>query len=116
VHLALGRAQALTDAARCYAYATVTELWQTLHDGQAPTQDLRLRFRLMFAHVTQSCRDAIGHLFTATGASAIYQRNLLERRFRDINTIAQHALAHDRTFETAGKALLGLPLDDPMFC
>jgi acyl-CoA dehydrogenase-like protein len=59
---------------------------------------------------------AAGHLFTAAGASAIYQRNMLERRFRDINTISQHALAHNRTFETAGKALLGLPIDEPMFC
>jgi len=70
----------------------------------------------MLAHVNQSCRDAVGYLFAAAGGSAIYRRNLLERRFRDINTISQHALAHNRTFETAGKALLGLPIDEPMFC
>jgi indole-3-acetate monooxygenase len=116
VYQALGRAQALTDAARCYAYATVTELWHVLRDGQLPNDQLRVRFRLMLAQVTQSCRDAVGCLFTAAGASAIYRHNLLERRFRDMNTISQHALAHDRTFETAGKALLGLPVNEPMFC
>jgi alkylation response protein AidB-like acyl-CoA dehydrogenase len=116
VHQALGRAEALAGAARCYAYATVAELWQVLRDGQAPDDELRLRFRLMLTHVIHSCRDAVGYLFAAAGGSAIYQRNPLERRFRDINTISQHALAHDRTFETAGKALLGLPIDEPMFC
>ncbi|MDQ2882555.1 MAG: acyl-CoA dehydrogenase family protein [Actinomycetota bacterium] len=116
VHQALGRAEALTGAARCYAYATVAELWQVLCDGQVPEDELRVRFRLMLAQVTQNCRDAVGYLFTAAGGSAIYRRNMLERRFRDIHTISQHALAHDRTFETAGKALLGLPLDEPMFC
>jgi alkylation response protein AidB-like acyl-CoA dehydrogenase len=116
VQQALGRAEALLGAARSYAYATVGELWDVLCDGGEPNEELRVRFRLMLAHVNQSCRDAVGQLFTATGGSAIYTRNPIERRFRDVNTLSQHALAHDRTFELAGKALLGLPLSEPMFC
>jgi alkylation response protein AidB-like acyl-CoA dehydrogenase len=115
VHEALGRAEALTSAARAYAYATVTELWHVLRDGRLPDPDQRVRFRLMLAQVNQICRDAVELLFRASGGSGVYRRNPIERRFRDVNTIAGHALAQDRNFETAGRALLGLPVDEPMF-
>lgn len=115
LHDAVGRAEAMTVAARTYAYATVADLWRVLGAGEDPSQEQRVRFRLMLAQVNQTCRDAVDLLFTSAGGAAIYQRNPLERRFRDAHTLSAHALAQNRNFETAGKALLGLSVNEPMF-
>lgn len=115
LHDAVGRAEALTEGARTYAYGTIADLWRVLRDGEDLDADQRVRFRLMLAQVNQTCRAAVDLLFTSAGGSAVYQRNPLERRFRDAHTMTGHALAQDRNFETAGKALLGLPVTEPMF-
>ena len=46
--------------------------------------------------------------YQAAGSSAIFQSNPFERRFRDMNTVAQQAQGQPVNFEHAGTALLGL--------
>ena len=45
---------------------------------------------------------------SAAGTNAVYEKNPLERHFRDIHVALQHGAALPVHMESAGKALLGL--------
>ena len=46
--------------------------------------------------------------YQAAGATAIFENNAFERRFRDMNTVAQQAQGQPVKFEHAGMVLLGI--------
>ncbi len=46
--------------------------------------------------------------YQAAGSSAIFENNPFERRFRDVNTVAQQAQGQPINLEQAGMALLGV--------
>jgi hypothetical protein len=45
--------------------------------------------------------------FALGGGSALYETSPLQRRLRDLHAAAQHAVAHQRHYVSAGKLLLG---------
>jgi hypothetical protein len=47
-------------------------------------------------------------VFKAAGGSAVYRKGPLDRCLRDILTMNQHVVATSRTYEMAGRMLLGL--------
>ena len=47
-------------------------------------------------------------VYKAAGGSAVYRKGPLDRCLRDILTMNQHVVATSRTFEMAGRLLLGL--------
>jgi indole-3-acetate monooxygenase len=51
----------------------------------------------------------IDTIYHAAGATAIFQSNPFERRFRDVHTVLQQVQAHFANFELVGQVLLGLP-------
>jgi indole-3-acetate monooxygenase len=55
--------------------------------------------------------DAVYH---AAGATAIFEDNPFERRFRDIHAVSQQVQAHFANFEMVGQVLLGLPSQSKM--
>ena len=61
-------------------------------------------------HEAVRCVDLIFH---AAGTNAVYERNPLERHFRNIHVAVQHAAGLSAHMEAAGKALLGLRPADP---
>ncbi|MCP5111714.1 MAG: hypothetical protein GY953_12850 [bacterium] len=48
----------------------------------------------------------MGH--SAAGATAIRESHPLQRHFRDVHTISQHAFASARRYESVGQLLFGL--------
>lgn len=115
VQLALGKAEAAVAAARSYAEAVIGELWDGLLRGEQPDLDLRARFRLMIVHTGVTCRSAVQALFDACGGSVIFDRHPLQRRLRDLTTIAQHALLQEPNYALSGRVLMGLPPRDEVF-
>ena len=53
--------------------------------------------------------------YHAAGATAIFEANLFERRFRDIHTVVQQYQGRQAHFETVGQVLLGLEPEGAMF-
>ena len=47
--------------------------------------------------------------YHAAGATAIFESNPFERRFRDVHTVMQQVQAQFVNFEMVGQVLLGLP-------
>ncbi|MDX3103357.1 acyl-CoA dehydrogenase family protein [Nonomuraea angiospora] len=112
VQSALGKAEAAVAAARSYAEDVIGELWDVLLRGGQPDLGLRARFRLMIVHTGVTCRSAVQTLFEACGGSVIFDRHPLQRRLRDVTTIAQHALLQEPNYALSGRVLIGLPPHD----
>ena len=52
-----------------------------------------------------------GQTYHAAGATAIFENNPFERRFRDIHSVAQQLQGRQQHFETVGQHLMGLEAD-----
>ena len=51
-----------------------------------------------------------GSAAIAAGATAIFENNPFERRFRDMHAVSQQAQAQFAIYEVIGRHFLGLPL------
>jgi alkylation response protein AidB-like acyl-CoA dehydrogenase len=95
-------------SARSYLIERIKTVW----DGGLPPHEwpLEHRARLRIASTNAVCqaRDTVAFAYQAAGATAIFASNPFERRFRDMNTVAQQAQGQPVNFEHGGMALLGL--------
>ena len=69
--------------------------------------DQRARLRLACTHAIMQARDTVAYVYQAAGSSAVLAKNPFERRFRDINAVANQAQGQPTNLEQAGMALLG---------
>jgi alkylation response protein AidB-like acyl-CoA dehydrogenase len=115
VQLGVAQATALVESARTYLYATVAELWAAVQAEQADLAPLRARARLATSHAATASVQSVDLAFGTAGAAAIFTRNTLERRLRDVRAAAAHVMVGPLTYEAAGRAELGLPAAFPFF-
>jgi indole-3-acetate monooxygenase len=108
-------AEATVGAARCYAYGTLEDLWETLCKGERASVRQRAHYRLMMVHCHQIAKQVISVLYDLAATSAIFRSHPLERYMRDIMTACQHRVVHPRMNRPGGRMLLGLDPDEPFF-
>jgi hypothetical protein len=95
-------------SARGYLFEVMSDLWSTLVDGKEPTPTQIARFTTMHTYVVGACVDVVQLVFKAAGGTAVYQKGALDRCLRDVLTMNQHVVGTLRTYEMAGRLLLGL--------
>jgi indole-3-acetate monooxygenase len=103
---AIGRLEGNLRAARAYLYATTSEVWRDLEVTGTYTDGHRVALRLASTwtiHQSTSVVDAAYHM---AGATAVFNANKFERRFRDMHAIAQQIQARDSHYEDVGRAIL----------
>ena len=72
----------------------------------------RVRLRTQVAHVVALCRGAVRSLVEASGASAHFLDNPLQRIHRDLNVMSGHTVYDmDAALELYGRVLVGLELN-----
>jgi indole-3-acetate monooxygenase len=108
VQEAVGRAETLLAAARAYFFDVMGDLWATLLDGRQPSERQLALFSSTYPHVVGVCVDVVQLVYKATGGTAVYQKGPLDRCLRDVLTMNQHVIGTARTYEMAGRLLLGL--------
>jgi alkylation response protein AidB-like acyl-CoA dehydrogenase len=108
VQEAVGRAETLLAAARAYFFHVMGDLWATLVDGRQPSDKQMALFTSAYPHVVGVCVDVVQLVYKAAGGSAVYQKGPLDRCLRDVLTMNQHVVGTLRTYEMAGRLLLGL--------
>ena len=86
--------------------AMVAEASQT----GAPGLEARIMLRVASSNATHQARAVVDTAYHAAGASAIFESNPFERRFRDMHTVSQQVQSHFAVFEAIGQYFLGLPL------
>lgn len=104
----VAQAEANLGAARSYLIDRVNAVWDSGLPPEDWPRDKRARLRLASTYAVNQARDIVAYAYQAAGSSAIFENNAFERRFRDVNTIAQQAQGQPVNMEQAGMALLGV--------
>jgi alkylation response protein AidB-like acyl-CoA dehydrogenase len=107
VQAQLGRAEARLRAARHLLFGTMTEICGDDGIAAPPTMEQRMAIRLASTQAIREARSVGGFAFEAAGATAIFTSGPFDRRFRDLNTIAQQVQGRASHYDTVGRFLLG---------
>lgn len=109
----LAQAVALVRSAKAWLYEVVTKVGEKTVDEAEVSSEERAEFLLAATNATRSSAAAVELAYTAGGASANYRKSPLQRQMRDIHAVTQHIVTAPMQYETSGRLLLGLPLEDP---
>ena len=108
VQTAVGRAEAELGAARAYIYDTTAAIYQTVSAGEEASLEQRAAYRLAGINAFRASKSVVSRMYEAGGGSALYSKSPLDRQWRDISTITQHAFANERVYGEGGRAMMGL--------
>ena len=106
---AVGRADTMLVSARAYLFEVIGDLWDALVAGENSRRRRLPASSPLHTYVVGACVDVVQLVFKAAGGTAVYQKGPLDRCLRDVLTMNQHVMGTLRTYEMAGRLLLGLP-------
>ncbi len=115
VQMRVAEAEALVGAGRAYVKEVVADVLNTLNSGDELSWDQRATFRLACTYTLDSATSAINMMYKVGGGSAVYKPNQLDRILRDIHTAGTHIRFNDLSYICAGKMLMGIDPEDPLF-
>ena len=108
LHRELALAEARLRAARTLLLSTLDEAWEHVAAGGELDMERRMGIRLAATYATHQAREVVDMCWQEAGATAIFQANPFERRFRDMHSVTQQVQARSSHFETVGAHMLGL--------
>ena len=109
----IAQAEAGVRSARALRYQTIDEVWESTLAGNAPTLEQKADLILSTVNAVSSSVEAIEMMFQVAGTSGIQDDSPLQRYFRDIQVMKQHAYASEARYQSLGQVFLGLPSDFP---
>jgi len=104
----VGVAEAQLAAARTFFFAAWEDIWRAAQSNQM-SLDQRVRLRMASIHASQQARQVVEMAYLAAGATAVFESNPFERRFRDMHAVSQQAQSQLSIYEAIGRHFLGLP-------
>lgn len=107
VQLHIGTAETRLRAARAFLFDALGAAWEAAEQSGSIPLDLRFAQRMAATHAIREGGDVVDVVYNAAGASAIFESNPFERRFRDVHAVTQQVQSHLSHLENAGKYLLG---------
>jgi len=108
---ALSTAEATARSTRAFLHDVIGEAWTTAAAGDPLTLEHRRSLRLAACDAAQRCADALITLGREAGGAAVYLREPLQRKIRDGQVAATHAMVAPRIHELTGRLALGLETD-----
>lgn len=115
VQATIARAEALIGSARSYAWTVLSDICEKFDTGATPDERDRALCRLSITHAHTACVQAVDILYEIAGGGAAFEKNQIEQLLRDMRTASQHIVADYKTYEYAGRMLLGMSPGEPMF-
>jgi alkylation response protein AidB-like acyl-CoA dehydrogenase len=109
--VAVAQAEGALGGARSFLLATIDDVWRRVEAGGTLTLVDRARVRIAAAHAVRDATRAVDLVYELGGGSSIYQTSPLQRCFRDVHVVTQHASVASGSLELAGRALLGVDAD-----
>jgi alkylation response protein AidB-like acyl-CoA dehydrogenase len=115
VQAVVAEADVRLHAARGFLVETLRRLEAHAMIHGAPSIDQRMALRAASTFAIRDATRVTEELFALAGATAIFDGDGIERRFRDAHAISQHHQGRLAHLETVGKHLLGVE-SDLRFC
>jgi alkylation response protein AidB-like acyl-CoA dehydrogenase len=112
--VAVGQAEAALRAGRAFLLAAARDIWDeaTSTEAQMVSLDRRTNLRLAATHAIRLAAGIVDSLYTACGATVVFDGHLLHRLFHDMHVITQHSQGRLAHYELVGKHCLGLQIDE----
>ena len=111
----VAQSEARLGAARAFLLGSLDDIWHEAAASGRLTIDDNTTIRLASTWAIHQAREVVDIVYHAAGATAIFENNPFERRFRDIHTVVQQYQGRQAHFETVGQVLLGLQPEGAMF-
>src|SRR6516165_4373237 len=115
VQAQVSQSEARLRGARAFLLGSLDEIWRDVSRSRRLTMDHNTTIRLASTWAIHQACDVVDTAYHAAWATAIFESNPFERRFRDIHTVIQQYQGRQAHFETVGQALLGLEPEGGMF-
>jgi indole-3-acetate monooxygenase len=112
IQVIVGQAEADLRSGRAFLHEAVRDIWNQVAGGGTPTLDQRATLRIAATHAIRLSARIIDAAYSAAGATAVYESQLLQRHFQDIHVITQHLQSRLSHYEMVGRHWLGLPVDE----
>ena len=108
-HQVVAEARIKTDTARVLLHRAADDIQAAARNGGEMMTENRARIRMDSAYAVRLCMDAVEAIFLACGGAGLEESNPVQRAWRDLHAINQHALLQLPTnAEIYGRTLLGL--------
>jgi alkylation response protein AidB-like acyl-CoA dehydrogenase len=108
VHREIALGEARLRAARGLLLQTLRETWDAVAARGHMTLDEKVSIRLATTYAIHQAREVVQITWQEAGATAIFEANPFERRFRDMHTVTQQVQGRSTHFEAVGQHMLGL--------
>jgi len=105
---AVADAERILGAARSYVFEQVNDIWDTVENGELPTDRQKALLQLACSGAANETVHAVEKLVSAAGASANFMSSPLERCLRDIGVVRQHIMVSPQHNPAIGRVLLGM--------
>jgi alkylation response protein AidB-like acyl-CoA dehydrogenase len=112
IQVTVGQAEANLRSARAFLTEAVRDIWNQVVSTGTPTLDQRAALRIATTHGIRVAAQIVDAVYSAAGATAVYEDHLLQRHFQDIHVITQHLQSRLSHYELVGRHWLGLPVDE----
>ncbi len=115
IHVNLGRARALINAATDTVFAALTETDARIEAAAPPTEGDYFRQCAAGMQAVLLCEEAMRLIQRVLGGNSLREGSAFERRFRDFCAMPLHINGHvDRITEQLGRISLGLEAQNPI--
>ena len=111
----VAKSEARLRSSRAFIHATLEEMWDEAEENGDFASEQHAQLRLASTWAINQARDVVAAVYSAAGATAIFNENPFERRLRDMHAGSQQGQGRPVHFETVGQILLGLPPEGRMF-
>jgi indole-3-acetate monooxygenase len=111
VQMQVAQAEGLLRSGRAFLFDTVRQVWNDLQAQAAPSLERRALLRLAATQAAVHAAQAIDLMYHAAGTSSIWAHNPLQRHFRDVHVVTQHAILSTPIYEMTGRVFLGQPVE-----
>ncbi len=93
----------------------VSKAWTAATRGQSLTLLERAQLRATVPEVTRVAIRVVDSAYALAGGAAVYNKNALQRRLRDIHVLGQHAYAGRHHYGNVGSIVAGEKIDESTF-
>jgi indole-3-acetate monooxygenase len=108
----VGQAEAAVRSGRAFLMDAVSEIWEEATTTGAVSLDRRANLRLAATHAIRLSAQVVENIYSASGATAAFEGNAIQRYFQDIHVITQHVQGRLAHYELVGQHCLGLTIDE----
>lgn len=108
----VGKCEITLRSARLYLFDAVQKIWDDTVANGAPSMESRTNLRVATTHAIHQAAEIIRQVYLASGATVVFEGNVIQRMFQDVNVITQHVQARFQHYDTVGKYVLGVPFEE----